>query len=287
MTEHADAPRVLEHTIEVPLDHARPDGPVVDLFVREVVAPGGEDRPYLLFLQGGPGGEPPMPQTRPVSPGWLARALRDFRVLLLDQRGTGRSAPLVDLDGDDAAPSRPTHLTLFRADAIVADAEVLRRHLGIERWSLLGQSFGGFCAFTYLSRAPEALAAVYLTGGVPPVGHGPETVYPRTYATMAAAQPWRTGRDHPNDRGRYRRLLERCDAGQVLLPHGEAFTAHRLRHTGQVLGMSYGARDPARSAGARPGALRRSATTSSPRPPTPGAARSTRCCSTPPPPTAR
>ena len=74
-----------EHT--VPLDHARPDGPTITVFTREVADPDGTDRPYLVFLQGGPG----MEATRPTSPptGWMERALKDYRVLLLDQRGTG------------------------------------------------------------------------------------------------------------------------------------------------------------------------------------------------------
>ena len=55
-------------------------------------APDGLDRPYLVFLQGGPGFE----ATRPTSPptGWMKRAVADYRVLLLDQRGTGRSTPV-------------------------------------------------------------------------------------------------------------------------------------------------------------------------------------------------
>jgi pimeloyl-ACP methyl ester carboxylesterase len=79
-----------EHT--VPLDHSAPSGSTITVFTREVVAPGGEDKPYLLFLQGGPG----MEATRPAAPptGWMKRALADYRVLLLDQRGVGRSTPV-------------------------------------------------------------------------------------------------------------------------------------------------------------------------------------------------
>ena len=56
------------------------------MFAREVADPDGPGKPFLLFLQGGPGMEAPRPARHPLSPPWLERALVDFRVLLLDQR---------------------------------------------------------------------------------------------------------------------------------------------------------------------------------------------------------
>ena len=97
----------------------------ITVFTREVAAPGGEDRPYLVFLQGGPGNE----ATRPTSPpsGWMKRALLDYRVLLLDQRGTGRSTP-VGRQLPGATPAdQAAYLTHFRADSIVRDAELSAR----------------------------------------------------------------------------------------------------------------------------------------------------------------
>src|SRR3954468_18681910 len=85
--------RLVEHEFAIPLDHARPDGERIVVFAREVADPDGLDRPYLVYFQGGPGYESPRP-TEPGSPASLGRALRDFRVLLLDQRGTGRSTPV-------------------------------------------------------------------------------------------------------------------------------------------------------------------------------------------------
>src|SRR6185369_9472090 len=122
-----------EHT--VPLDHARPDGPTITVFTREVADPDGTDRPYLVFLQGGPG----MEATRPTSPptGWMVRALKDYRVLLLDQRGTGRSTPVGAVIPDDTPEAQATYLTHFRADSIVRDAESIRGELGVDRWSIL------------------------------------------------------------------------------------------------------------------------------------------------------
>ena len=48
------------------------------------------------------------PDAHPASPGWLERALKDFRVLMLDQRGTGRSTPVGDAARAHARPSRPS-----------------------------------------------------------------------------------------------------------------------------------------------------------------------------------
>src|SRR2546423_1521295 len=144
-----------EREHRVPLDHAKASGPSLTVFSREVADPDGLARPYLLFLQGGPGFE----ATRPTSPpsGWMKRALEDYRVLLLDQRGTGRSTPVGSLIPGETPEAQATYLTHFRADSIVRDAELIRRELEVDRWSVLGQSFGGFSSLTYLSIAPDGL----------------------------------------------------------------------------------------------------------------------------------
>jgi alpha/beta hydrolase fold len=116
-------------------------------------------QPYLCFFQGGPGFESPVP-SEDVS--WLVAATKHFRVLLLDQRGTGCSAPLraSSLAFIGTVDAQVDYLRHFRADSIVADAELFRRaldtHTGEQkRWCVLGQSFGGFCCVNYLSTAPE------------------------------------------------------------------------------------------------------------------------------------
>src|SRR5262249_32662840 len=142
--------------------------------------------PWLLFLQGGPGRPSPRPAGRES---WLDRALRDYRVLLLDQRGTGRSTPanrLTPAQRGSAAEQGP-HPRNFRADSIVADAELIRRQLAGDRpWSVLGQSFGGFCAVTYLSKAPHGLAEVFITGGLPGLDTTADDVYQATYPLVTA-----------------------------------------------------------------------------------------------------
>jgi pimeloyl-ACP methyl ester carboxylesterase len=230
-----------EHEIAVPLDHARPDGETITVFAREVADPEGRDRPLLVYLQGGPGSEAPRPTRLPSSPGWLDRALTEFRVLMLDQRGTGRSTPIGVLPGMTAT-EQAEYLANFRADAIVRDAEHLRRALGVERWSVLGQSFGGLCVMTYLSIAPEGLREAFVTGGLAPIGARIDDVYRATYPrTLERCR--RYYERYPADRERVRALRDRLESDDVRLPSGDRLTPRRLRQLGNLLGMSTGAED--------------------------------------------
>ena len=221
----------------VPLDHAHPDGPSITLFTREVADPQGNDRPYLLFLQGGPG----MEATRPVSPpeGWLKRALREFRVLLLDQRGTGRSTPVGSQLPGATPQDQAAYLTHFRADSIVRDAERVRAELGSPPWSTLGQSFGGFCTMAYLSIAPEGLRESFMTGGLSPIGRPVDDIYGATWVRMIE----KNGaffRRYPEDRARSREILRRLADEDVRLPSGDRLTPGRFRQLGMWLGDDHG-----------------------------------------------
>lgn len=225
-----------EHT--VPLDHVDPSAGTITVFSREVAAPDGLDRPYLVYLQGGPGFE----ATRPTSPpsGWMARALADFRVLLLDQRGTGRSTPVGTAVPGSTVAEQAAYLTRFRADSIVRDLELIRAELGVERWSLLGQSFGGFTSLVYLSMAPEGLREALITGGLAPItGRPVDDVYAATWRRVREANERYHAR-YPGDRGRLRGVLERLAAEEVRLPGGDRLTARRFRQLGMWLGDSAG-----------------------------------------------
>jgi pimeloyl-ACP methyl ester carboxylesterase len=228
-----------EHEFELPVDHGAPDGRKLIVFAREVVAVGRErdDLPWLVYFQGGPGHESPRP-LRPVAATWLERALEEFRVLLLDQRGTGRSTPAGDLPGM-TPDEQAEYLQHFRADAIVRDAESIRREVGVERWHVLGQSFGGFCVVTYLSHAPDGLAGAYITGGLPPLERHPDDVYRATYERVKEKNRAFYDR-YPEDRERVRSIVERLEAEDVRLPAGDRLTVRRFRQLGQLLGMSTG-----------------------------------------------
>ena len=221
----------------VPLDHDAPDAGSISVFTREVADPDGLDRPYLLFLQGGPG----MEATRPTSPpsGWMKRALRDFRVLLLDQRGTGRSTPVGSVIPGSTPDEQAAYLAHFRADSIVRDAEAIRRELGSPPWSVLGQSFGGFTSLTYLSFAPEGLREAFLTGGLAPIGRPVDDVYGATWA-RALEKNRAYFRRYPDDRARADRAFRRLADEDVRLPSGDRLTPGRFRQLGMWLGDDHG-----------------------------------------------
>ena len=230
-----------DHEFSVPLDHDRPGGEQITVFAREAVAPGREDDdlPWLVFLQGGPGFESPRPDEQT---GWLKRALEEYRVLLLDQRGTGRSTPVLPqtLARFPTPQAQANYLKHFRADAIVQDAELIRRELvGESRpWSALGQSYGGFCLVHYLSAAPDGLKEAIFTGGLPPLDRPPDDVYRATYRRVIEKNQRYYAR-YPDDEARVHEMVDYLAAHEVRLPGGGRLSPRWF----QQLGIAFGASD--------------------------------------------
>ncbi|MDA3645376.1 alpha/beta hydrolase [Saccharopolyspora indica] len=225
-----------DHVFRVPLSHGDPGSGEIEVFGREVVAPAKQDQqlPWLVYLQGGPGGK----AERPLSTSaWLGRALQDYRVLLLDQRGTGRSTPANRQSLAGLTPAQQAeHLSLLRADSIVRDAEAVRAQLiGDEPWSVLGQSFGGFCALTYLSLAPQGLRQVLITGGIPTLTGHADDVYRAAYARTLRKNDAYFAR-YPQDAAIVRRVVEHLAEHEVIMPAGERLTPERF----QTLGIQFG-----------------------------------------------
>lgn len=229
---------VRDHTMTVPLDWNRPeDGRTIEVFAREVVDPArrNDDLPLLAFLQGGPGGKSPRPSGLA---GFLGPALKRFRVILLDQRGTGRSTRIQGdrmtafATGEEGAE----YLLNFRADSIVRDFDFVREHeFKVAQWSTLGQSYGGFLTLTYLSIAPESLSACYVAGGLASIYPSAEEVYRRTYPRVCAKNIQFYDR-YPHDVDSIGRIADFLDAGEVRLPDGDLLTVRRL----QLLGIDFG-----------------------------------------------
>ncbi|MFI9183502.1 alpha/beta fold hydrolase [Streptomyces goshikiensis] len=230
-----------DHHFTVPLDHAHPDGESIELYAREAVATGRdpEGLPWLLYLEGGPG----FGARRFIGrQAWLGRALADYRVLLLDQRGTGLSTPVsrqtLPLRGTPA--QQAAYLAHFRADAIVRDCEAIRPQLtGGAPWTVLGQSFGGFCATRYLSTAPEGLAAALLTGGLPSLDATADEVYRAAYPRIERKNLAHYAR-YPADVERARRIAAHLAETPVRLPGGYRLTVEAFQSLGILLGTGDG-----------------------------------------------
>lgn len=105
---------------------------------------GKPDGQPVVFLHGGPGSGSQPEQRRFFDPS-------HYRIVLFDQRGSGRSTPLADVT-DNTTP----HL--------VSDIEALRSHLGIDRWLVFGGSWGSTLALAYAEAHPERCTGLIARG---------------------------------------------------------------------------------------------------------------------------
>jgi len=246
-----------DHLLQVPLDYTGQTPGDITVFFREVVSRhkvDNHDLPYLLYLQGGPGYEAPRP-TSSGDPSWLKAALDHFRVILMDQRGTGQSSGItcVNLTSQGTPEQQAHYLTFFRADSIVEDAERVRAALlqannkdPTNKWTILGQSFGGFCVTTYLSKYPHSLQEALLTGGLPPSITLPcsaDTVYD-SLIKRAVVQNEKYYSRFPGDEDIVRDIITYIidePEGRVVSPAGNYITPRTIQALGlATLGFSGG-----------------------------------------------
>jgi proline iminopeptidase len=98
----------------------------------------------VLFLHGGPGAGCNEDHRRFFDPS-------HYRIILFDQRGTGRSTPHAELQNNTT-------------QNLVADMEAIRRHLNVERWVLFGGSWGSTLALVYAETHPKRVLSMILRG---------------------------------------------------------------------------------------------------------------------------
>ncbi|CAG8949644.1 hypothetical protein HYFRA_00007878 [Hymenoscyphus fraxineus] len=250
--------RVSELLFEVPKDYNNPSSGVLQIFARGVTrhekpaAVLTEDerrknlmKPYFVFLQGGPGFGSPTPQDSPLTNKVLDRG---YQLLFLDQRGTGLSSPItaatLALQGD---PRRQAdYCKLFRADSIVKDCEAIRKTLTqeypaeLKKWTVFGQSFGGFCILTYLSFFPQGLREAFMSGGLAPVGKTPDQVYKATYQKVIERNKAYYSK-YPEDVEAVQGLCFHIKSkGGLPLPSGGVLTVRGLLTLGRFFGAQGG-----------------------------------------------
>ncbi|MGR5142925.1 alpha/beta fold hydrolase [Photobacterium sp. DNB23_23_1] len=226
-----------QHIFDVPLDYTMPNDQTIAVFAREVVdlARQNDDLPWLVYFQGGPGFPSPRPDSRS---GWLKRALQQYRVLLLDQRGTGNSTVISHQTlAHMSAQEQADYLSHFRADNIVRDAETIREKLGVQQWATLGQSFGGFCTLTYLSFYPQSLSRSYITGGVPSLTRHADEVYQATYQRVQDKNEAFFAQ-FPSAQIQCQKIADYLLDNDVRLPNGQSFTVEQFQMIGINLGRS-------------------------------------------------
>src|SRR6185369_12572641 len=172
-------------TLAVPEDPSAPGGRTVDIFVARVPSLSSAPRPDPLVLIAGGPGEITVDMYLQLK-GAFEPARRERDVILVDQRGTGRSTKGFDCGvpddlsletaGDarlakyiDQCLHEPEHDPRFYTTSIaVQDLDRVRAALGVEQWNVYGVSYGTRVAQQYLRRFPERARSVVLDGVVPP-----------------------------------------------------------------------------------------------------------------------
>ena len=202
-----------EHS--VPLDHGRPDGPTHHRLHRARSPRRTARRARISSSCRAVPASRPTPADEPAVGLDEAGHPRLPRILLLDQRGTGRSTPVGPEIPGRTPQDQADYLTHFRADSIVRDASTSARELAVDRWSVLGQSFGGFTSMTYLSIAPEGLREAIITGGLSPVRAPARRRLPRDVGPAHREEPRLLRRATPTTGPGSRRSCARLDAEDV------------------------------------------------------------------------
>ncbi|GLY31908.1 prolyl aminopeptidase [Kineosporia sp. NBRC 101731] len=110
---------------------------------------GNPDGKPVVFLHGGPGGGCTPSHRRLFDPA-------KYRILLMDQRGCGRSTPHASTPDADMGANTTWHL--------VADLELLRTQRGIEKWQVFGGSWGSALALAYAQKHTDRVSELVLRG---------------------------------------------------------------------------------------------------------------------------
>lgn len=262
-----------------PLDPARPDGVKIDVHYLVVPAMARNKQPdAVLLLAGGPG-QSAIKLAARVLPG-MARLNNRRDLVFIDQRGTGRSAPLDCPDDSqlpiteqldaaaqlrrlgacrDALQKLPYgDLRFFTTTIAMQDMDAVREALGVPQWNLIGGSYGTRAALEYLRQFPAKVRRTVIDGVAPP-----DMALPASFSTDTQAALDQlldaNAKTEPSLRADWQRLLaslpREVSVAQPLTGRPERFTADRELVLRAVRGPLY---QPALAA-ALPAAIRAAA----------------------------
>lgn len=191
-------------TVKRPLDPARTDGPAIDVHFAVVPALARNKKPDPVFFFAGGPGQSAIEIAGPMSR-LLARLSNRRDLVFIDQRGTGRSAPL---DCDAPAPTQPLRdqadlgamqarlqacraalqklphgdLRQYTTTVAMADADAVRQALGAAQVNLVGGSYGTRAVLEYQRQFPQAVRRAVIDGVAPP-----DMVLPATFSADGQA----------------------------------------------------------------------------------------------------
>jgi len=157
-----------------------------------------------------------------------------------------QEALLKHFRADNIGKSFKTSISALEGGAditTVRDCEAIRKILTTDypeekkKWSIMGQSFGGFCCVTYLSACPEGLREVFTTGGLPPLVRHPDLVYKYLFRKVAERNLAYYSK-YPEDVGRVKEIVRLITKSpKILLPCGGTLSVLRLRQLGMLFGF--------------------------------------------------
>jgi len=168
-------------TLTVAEDPSNPQGRQIDLQIAVVEAISRSPEPDPLFVRVGEPGQAAI-ETYPALSGALFRIHEERDIVLVDQRGTGKSNPLRCLDLEDETledeeviaklkecPEQlDADLRFYTTDIAMQDLDRVRSMLGYEAIDLFGASYGTRAALVYLKMFPERVRSVVLDAVVDP-----------------------------------------------------------------------------------------------------------------------
>lgn len=226
-------------TVSVPENYEQADGKHIGIHyaILPAVQEGSQSDP-MLILAGGPG------QAATELAPMIARMFKAVRqkrdILLIDQRGTGKSHPLecdierpdelirADDEQDLSALSREcqaqypdTDTTQYHTVNAVKDFERVREHLGIEQLNLYGGSYGTRVGLTYLREAPTSVRTATLDAVAPPqviigpFGQHGASAFDAMLEDCAEQSPCHE--KFPNLEQEYYKVMNELETGDILL----------------------------------------------------------------------